>query len=966
LELNNGQWVFWVVAWAGGDTMNGTTRCARASANLNGADVQVAMTIDNVQCAHPDFSPSVSKSAGLNFFPKLNLYDCKDLISQGGFKCGTDESNAVGKFTTKRFILSGFRKSAGSDFTMQGGGLVSACRNPNDPIPEVLPLGSGIIPIHTSIQYFFSSSACDETDPKGFVKDRFEFGLYGTSKTPKKNPNSLVEINNGICDVSAFSAINCLKFGGTPSASCSMSPSIIAHIGYNACIKNGGTYNDSTSKSFSLASAIPDSVVCSEKRLDQSNSVPSQFASGDGSVVSPFVVCTEAQLNSIGSSRLSSSFLLLKDLDMNKTSIFGDSSIFSNCLANNIGMNFVPIGGFLDANCNPETASFYTGTFDGSNHSISNIRLNLESDYVGFIRKGGTIRNLILKNVDIEGTGNVGAFSGDQALNIYNVTVDGGKIRGNSRVGGIAGSYTGSTLNEAHAKNLFVKVKGTSAMTGGLIALAPNAAPITISRSSFEGLIEMEQDGIAGGLLGVGYIPTISESFSSGAMMIKGSDKAGGLVGSVTAGPIIVDSYSLINIGPNRHGAFLSTASGKIGGLSGDAQSGNSVVRSFYYGTIMLPCHSYVPGSNTCGVAGLSGGANFNIITDSFGALINDGWSSPGAGDTSLNVFETAASTAKLTSTLAMKDVGGPFPRLSWDNSPCSNAENNESVTDQYSSKKRGVSLVNPIILCHRKQLAEITNYPSLNYSLEDNISVGEINSMRISNFSGSIRGNGKILGGIFDVQTTTSNSGLIQINSGSISDVIFTNSNMLLTGTGTYGGFFGLNDESGVIKNNKFLSVNVINSDFQYQGIISGANKGTISNNKLSSSMKSKNHSGLVVGQNDSDALILGIEVNGDLYAGAGSTVAFYGGVAGINDGKIRQVETRASLHNLSSGGNSNSGSYFGGFVGSNSGAVGDILITPHVRMEIEKTNPQYGQVFGKLNSGSDVKRVLALNELY
>lgn len=95
----------------------------------------------------------------------------------------------------------------------------------------------------------------------------------------------------------------------------------------------------------------------------------------------------------------------------------------------------------------------YKGTFDGKNHTISGVRINKPSEAnVGFFKSvvGGTVQNLFLADVEINGAYNVGALVGGMERGtINNCGNKGGTVKSNvvdetdgnynSRAGGIVG-----------------------------------------------------------------------------------------------------------------------------------------------------------------------------------------------------------------------------------------------------------------------------------------------------------------------------------------------------------------------------------------------------------------------------------------------------------------------------------------------------------------------------------------------
>jgi hypothetical protein len=93
---------------------------------------------------------------------------------------------------------------------------------------------------------------------------------------------------------------------------------------------------------------------------------------------------------------------------------------------------------------------FFDGTFDGQNHTISN--LSIEGiNYVGLfgeIMANGVVRNLTIQDAFIIGNERVGILAGESTGHITNCYVT-GNVTGVSYVGGLVGSVYGSTFEES-------------------------------------------------------------------------------------------------------------------------------------------------------------------------------------------------------------------------------------------------------------------------------------------------------------------------------------------------------------------------------------------------------------------------------------------------------------------------------------------------------------------------------------
>ena len=167
----------------------------------------------------------------------------------------------------------------------------------------------------------------------------------------------------------------------------------------------------------------------------------STFADGDGTSSNPYQIATVDQLKAFrdsvneGTTYDGEYVALTGDIDLN-------------------GENWTPIGS------NADSAKKFKGTFDGGNHTISNLTITAtESAYKAYGLFGalnGTVQNLKLNTVRLNAiSGGVSTDNGIAAVagSIYNsglidhVEVSDVVISGNRYVGGIAGYVYGSITN---------------------------------------------------------------------------------------------------------------------------------------------------------------------------------------------------------------------------------------------------------------------------------------------------------------------------------------------------------------------------------------------------------------------------------------------------------------------------------------------------------------------------------------
>ncbi len=179
---------------------------------------------------------------------------------------------------------------------------------------------------------------------------------------------------------------------------------------------------------------------------------------------------------------------------------------------------FSPIGKILD---------YFEGSYDGQGYAIEGLYINRTSDYVGLFGaiEGGSVENLILKNVNITAEAMVGGLAGYTVDAVFtNCSVSGSVSCINSYVGGLIGDITLSTqINECRS---LCSVSGTFNV-GGLVGCTYNSTVIknSYARGSVDGTLSS-----VGGLLGYNsYGCQVNNCYATGS--VSGDSQYGGLVG---------------------------------------------------------------------------------------------------------------------------------------------------------------------------------------------------------------------------------------------------------------------------------------------------------------------------------------------------------------------------------------------------------------------------------------------------
>ncbi len=274
------------------------------------------------------------------------------------------------------------------------------------------------------------------------------------------------------------------------------------------------------------ASVFINTSACVGTRLTQT-----PFAGGSGTASDPYLICTAAQLNSIGTSpgNLSANYKLLANIDLT-------------------GVSWNLIGSFG----NP-----FSGVFYGNSKTVSNLVYSSQASTSGvgmFGANSGTVQSLNLASESVTGLDNVGGVAGYSSGTLSLVTAT-GTFTGRNRVGGVAGNVTGGSVVSAFAGGL---VSGSGSEVGGIIGLDTGA---NVTSSGSNAAVTGGSVG-AGGLIGEAQATpsanfteiTIQTSYSTGAVV--GVSAVGGLIGAVDR-VSISNSYSRSTVtGNSRVGGF--------------------------------------------------------------------------------------------------------------------------------------------------------------------------------------------------------------------------------------------------------------------------------------------------------------------------------------------------------------------------------------------------------------------------
>lgn len=306
------------------------------------------------------------------------------------------------------------------------------------------------------------------------------------------------------------------------------------------------------------------------------------------------------------------------------------------CLANDIDLssiaNFAPVG----TNATP-----FTGTFDGRNHVISNLKINAASgSSIGLFghATGVTLGNVTIRDAKVTA----------RTVTLFSIGILAGEVEGPSTVahvkvsgkvscasdcyaGGLIGWIAGVTTVSHSSSAADVVASNNTQLAGGLVGFVEDGTSM-VTRSYATGNVTCQGDACYAGGLVAEDIGTVRFSFATGSVLSSGTDNnfAGGLIGydfNTGSGPTH-QSFALGRV------SAVTGANGGAGGLAGE---------SFTSHTDQTYAAGSVGSSGGAPAGGLVGSSLFSsaVVTNSY-------WDNQTSGQTT-SAGGVGASTRYLT-----------------------------------------------------------------------------------------------------------------------------------------------------------------------------------------------------------------------------------------------------------------------------------------------------------------------------
>lgn len=226
-------------------------------------------------------------------------------------------------------------------------------------------------------------------------------------------------------------------------------------------------------------------------------------------------------------------------------------------------INWKPIGRNVDQEGNAIGKAF-AGTFDGNEHQISGLYINLNStkafNWGLFAKISGKIQNLKLVDSHISG-------------------VAGGSV------GSIAGSLAGATLENVYS-NATVEITSEKANTGkniaGLAGIIEGKASSVITNSWFDGKVSgVQRVGGFVGSIDASSDLTVSHGLNTGSIA-SSSNYVSGFVGLMNkSGLVVTDSLNLGEISTTSNTSYIGAIAGGLNGVK-DAEGAATFTNVYF------------------------------------------------------------------------------------------------------------------------------------------------------------------------------------------------------------------------------------------------------------------------------------------------------------------------------------------------------------------------------------------------
>ena len=201
------------------------------------------------------------------------------------------------------------------------------------------------------------------------------------------------------------------------------------------------------------------------------------------------------------------------------------------------GKDWTPIGTDYD--------NSYKGTFDGGGHTITGLTFTTNDKYAGlfgYLNRAGTVKNVVMKDVQITNNRSWSAFAGGVAGyswgTIENCSVS-GSVSGTVYVGGVVGAQIDGSITGCSSS---ATVKGTTDV-GGVAGQTNSSATLTACYATGNVIIEIDpvRNIAGGGLVGFNGGNGLWACYATGNVTSTGSS-----TGNVHIFGLLGDNYTTV------------------------------------------------------------------------------------------------------------------------------------------------------------------------------------------------------------------------------------------------------------------------------------------------------------------------------------------------------------------------------------------------------------------------------------
>ena len=201
------------------------------------------------------------------------------------------------------------------------------------------------------------------------------------------------------------------------------------------------------------------------------------------------------------------------------------------------GKDWTPIGTDYD--------NSYKGTFDGGGHTITGLTFTTNDKYAGlfgYLNRAGTVKNVVMKGVQITNNRSWSAFAGGVAGyswgTIENCSVS-GSVSGTVYVGGVVGAQIDGSITGCSSS---ATVKGTTDV-GGVAGQTNSSATLTACYATGNVIIEIDpvKNISGGGLVGMNGGNGLFACYATGNVTSTGSS-----TGNVHIFGLLGDNYTTV------------------------------------------------------------------------------------------------------------------------------------------------------------------------------------------------------------------------------------------------------------------------------------------------------------------------------------------------------------------------------------------------------------------------------------